>query len=183
MEKFTAFFTKKRIRQTQLVAVYTQTLYEVIEKVFPEIADFLNHQRHFQKSPGITIKDQEWFSYLIFAANILNLYNHFPQEKADDFKMLVIRDVAERFSRREIQVAEEILVEYENYLRDLFNTTQNLTKATALALFNKFGLNECQQEHYQKLNQPDPVFFKQLCEMVELLFWNWADFLQKYRVV
>jgi hypothetical protein len=74
-------------------------------------------------------------------------------------------------------------VEYENYLNDLHKNTQNLTKATALAMFNKFGLNECQQEHYQKLNQPDPVFFKHLCEMVDLLFWNWEDFLQKYRVV
>ncbi|MCS6980367.1 MAG: hypothetical protein N2050_04385 [Flavobacteriales bacterium] len=183
MEKITAFFTKKRIRQSHLAAVYAQTIFEITEKVFPEIADFLNHQKHFQKSPGISAQDQEWFTYLIFAANILNTHNHLPQEKADDFKLLVIREVAERFSRRDVQVAEDILVEYEKYVGDLLKVHQNLTKATAMALFYRFGLNECQQEHYQKLNQPDPVFFKQLCEMVDLLFWNWKDFLTRFRVV
>ncbi|MCS6981481.1 MAG: hypothetical protein N2110_07915 [Flavobacteriales bacterium] len=183
MEKLTALFTKRKIRRNALVAVFCQTIYEVVEKVFPELADFLNNQKHFQKSPEIKTEDQEAFTYLIFAANILKLYNHFPQEKADDLKLLIIHEIAERFSRRDMQVAEEIIVEYEKYLSDLLKTSQNLTKALALAVFFKFNLNECQHEHYQKLNQPDPVFFKQLCDLLELLFWNWDDFLNRYRVV
>jgi len=176
-------FGKKRIKKNQLVSIYTQTIYEVVERVFPEIVDFLNHQKHFKKSPEIKPENQEWFSYLIFTANILNMYNILPQDKADDLKLLIIRDVAERFSRRVPQVAEDIIVEYEKYLEELIKKTQNIVKATALAMFYKFELNECQIEHYQKINQPDPVFFKQLCEMTELLFWNWEDFLQKYKVV
>lgn len=175
-------FGKKKIKKEKVVEIYVDTIFDVIERGFPEIAEFINEEKQFTKSPQIGQEDFEWFTYIIYGGNALNLYNYFDQETADDLKLLIIHEVAERYTKRDKQIAEEIILEYEKFLQEIQNKTKNTVKTISTALFNKFELNNYQDEHYQRLNAPNPVFFKELNEMMELFVWNWEDFLQKYKI-
>jgi len=175
-------FGKKKIQKEKVVQIYVDTIFDVIERGFPEIAEFINEEKQFTKSPQIGKEDFEWFTYIIYGGNLLNLYDHFDLETADDLKMLIIREVAERYTKRDQVVAEEIILEYERFLTDIQAKNKNTVKTISQALFHKFELNDYQDEHYQRLNAPNPVFFKELNEMMELFVWNWEDFLQKYKI-
>lgn len=176
------FFKKNKIKQSQLVQIYTDNLYDVIEKAFPEVAGFINEEKQFEKAPQIGAQDFEWFSYIIYGGNVLNLYNHFDDATADTLKYKIIAEVAERYTKRDTQIAEEIILEYEKFLSDIQNKTNDVAKTISLALFYKFELNNFQDEHFQKLNTPNPVFFKELTDMMELFVWNWSEFLDKYKI-
>lgn len=175
-------FGKKKIKKEKAVEIYVDTIFDVIERGFPEIADFINEEKQFSKSPQIGKDDFEWFTYIIFGGNVLNLQDHFDAVTADDLKLLIIREVAERYTKRDQHIAEEIILEYEKFLQEIQGKTKNVVKTISLALFHKFELNDYQDEHYQRLNAPNPVFLKELNEMMELFVWNWEDFLQKYRI-
>jgi len=175
-------FGKKKIKKEKAVEIYVDTIFDVIERGFPEIASFINEEKQFNKSPQIGQEDFEWFTYIIYGGNVLNLYEYFEQEQADDMKMLIVREVAERYTKRDQHIAEEIILEYEKFLLEIQKKNKNIVKTISLALFNKFELNNYQDEHYQRLNAPNPVFLKELNEMMELFVWNWEDFLQKYRI-
>ncbi|MCG9912385.1 MAG: hypothetical protein MH137_13915 [Flavobacteriales bacterium] len=175
-------FGKKKIQKEKVVQIYVDTIFDVIERGFPEIVEFINNEKQFTKSPQLGKEDFEWFTYIIYGANVLNLYEHMDTETADDLKLLIIREVAERYTKRDQVVAEEIILEYEGFLRDLYGKTKNIVKTISLALFNKFELNNYQDEHYQRLNAPNPVFLKDLNEMMELFVWNWEDFFTKYKI-
>ncbi len=176
-------FGKKKIKKDRLVQTYVDTIFDVIERGFPEVAEFINEEKQFTKSPRIGEEDFEWFTYIIYGGNMINLYNYFDTDTADDLKVLIIREVAERYTRKDQQIAEEIILEYEKFLTDTHSKTKNVVKTISTALFHKFELNHYQDEHYQRLNEPNPMFFKELNEMMELFVWNWEDFLQKYKVV
>ena len=176
------FFKKNKIKHEQLVQVYTDNLFDVIEKGFTEVAGFINEEKQFEKTPQIGPADFEWFTYIIYGGNILNLYNYFEPEVADTLKYKIIREVAERYSKRDTQIAEDIILEYEKFLNDIQRKTNDVSKPIALALFYKFQLNDYQSEHFQKLNTPNPVFFKELTDMMSLFIWNWPDFLEKFKV-
>lgn len=179
---FSGLFGRKKIKKEKVVETYVDTIFDVIERGFPEIAEFINEEKQFSKSPQIGKDDFEWFTYIIFGGNVLNLYDYFDAEMADDLKLLIIHEVAERYTKRDQHIAEEIILEYEKFLHDIQNKTKNTVKTISLALFHKFELNDYQDEHYQRLNAPNPVFLKELNDMMELFVWNWEDFLQKYRI-
>lgn len=176
-------FGKKKIKQKKLVQVYVNTIYDVIERGYPEIAEFINEEKEFQKKPQLTNQEMEWFMYIVYGANMLKLYDYFDAETADNLKLLIVKEIAEKYSDKEVEIAEDIIVEYEKYLNDINKNTKNIIKTMSLAIFNKYELNDYQTEHYQKLNQPNPVFQKELNAMVELFIWNWEDFLAKYKIV
>jgi hypothetical protein len=175
-------FGKKKIKEDKLIQIYVDTIYDVIEKGFPEIAEFINEEKQFDKSPAIGTEDMEWFMYIIYGANMLKLYDHFDEPVADSLKFKIVKEVAERYTTREVNIAEDMIIEYEKFLREQYSKTKNIFKTISLAIFYKFQLNEYQKEHYQKLNAPNPVFFKELNEMSELFIWNWDDFLAKYKI-
>jgi hypothetical protein len=50
-------------------------------------------------------------------------------------------------------------------------------------VFYKYGLNEFQIDHFQKLNAPNPLVVKSLSEITGNFIWNWEDVLQKYKLV
>lgn len=176
------FLKRNKVSRDKLVQIYTDNLFDVIERGFPEVAEFINTEKQFEKSPQIGQADFEWFSYIIYGGNMLNLYQYFDEEEADDLKYKIIAEVAERYTKRDRVVAEDMILEYEKFLTDIQRKTSDVSKTISLALFYKFQLNDYQNEHFQKINTPNPVFFKELNEMMELFIWNWPEFLNKYKI-
>lgn len=175
-------FGKKKIKGSELAPLYVATIYDVIEKGFPEIAGYINEEKEFQKSPNLSGAENEWFLYIVYAGNIINLDNYFEKPKAEELSRLISREVIKSMGK-DPEIVDTVLYDYELFLRNLFAQTKNLVKAMSLAIFHKYDLNKYQKDHFQKLNSPNPVVMKELNDMVEFFLWNWEDYLAKYKVV
>lgn len=175
-------FGKKKIKGAELVPTYVNAIYEVIEKGFPEIAGYINEEKEFQKSPNLSGKENEWFLYIVYAGNMINLDNHFKKAEAEELSRLIAVEVVKKMGK-DPEVIDGILYDYEVFLRTLLGQTKNLVKSMSLAIFHKYDLNKYQKDHFQKLNSPSPIVMKELNEMVEFFLWNWEDYLSKYKVV
>lgn len=175
-------FGKKKVRVEELAPQYVSTIYEVVEAGFSEIAGYINEEKEFEKSPKLSDKENEWFLYIVYAGNLVNLDSHFEKKQADQINSVLSREIIKALGK-DPDIAIEILIDYETFLRSLLGEPKNLVKAMSLAIFHKYDLNKYQKEHFQKLNSPSPIVMKELAEMVEFFLWNWLDYLSKYKVV
>jgi hypothetical protein len=175
-------FGKKKVKATELVPTYVAAIYDVIENGFPEIAGYINEEKEFDKSPNLSDKEHEWFLFIIYAGNMINLENHFEKQQATALSSMISKEVI-RFLKKDPEVTDSILYDYEVFLRNLLSQTKSINKSLSLAIFHKYDLNKYQKEHFQKLNTPSPIVMKELNEMVDFFMWNWEDYLAKYKVV
>lgn len=175
-------FGKKKVKVTELTPTYVSTIYEVVNEAFPEVAGYINEEKEFQRSPNVTAEENEWFLYIVYAANLVNTSNYFEKEEAEilvqKFSMEIIQAMG-----KDPEIVDGILYDYQVFIRELFQQNKSLAKSMSLAIFHKYDLNKYQKEHFQKLNTPSPMVMKELTEITELFLWNWDDYLTKYKVV
>jgi len=175
-------FGKKKVTAEELAPLYVSTIYGAINHGFPIVTEFLNEDAEFVRPPGINPVNDEWFIYIIFSANLFNISQFFSAEQAADLSRIFSSEIT-RMLGKDPETDDQILYDYMEFLKGLNAKEKNLARAMALAIFHKYDLNSFQQEHFQKLNAPNPSILKELQDMVALFLWNWEDYLNKYKVI
>lgn len=178
-----SFVGKKKLKEQHVAKVFVSTINELAEESFPTLSDFLNEVPELESSPAITPDQIEWFLYIIFSSNLYNLKFHFEAEQLNRMRILVIDEFIESLEGRDHDLTLEHINNYEDYIAAIEKRNGDLAKSIATALFNKFGLNNCQVDHFQKMNTPNPIIIKSIEEVTKNFIWNWTDFLDKYKVV
>lgn len=51
------------------------------------------------------------------------------------------------------------------------------------AVFFKYNLNDYQEEYFRQMKTPNPIFLKNLDEVMRHFLWDWEVFNEKYKVV
>ena len=59
---------------------------------------------------------------------------------------------------------------------------ENLEKAMAKSIFVKYNLNEYQGDLLKNQNEPNPVLFNELKNLLSHFIWDWDEFLEKCKV-
>ena len=135
------------------------------------------------ESPKIKHNQVEWFLYIVFSTNLHNLNYHFESSQLNRLRILVIDEFIESLEGREHDLTLEQINNYEEYIISLDTVINDLPKSMATAIFNKYGINNCQLDHFQKINTPNPIIIKSIEEATKNYIWNWPDFLDKYKMV
>ena len=177
------FIGKKKLREQHVANVFVSTINELAEESFPTLAEYLNEAPELETSPSIKANQLEWFLYIVFSANLYNLKFHLEAGQLNRMRILVIDQFIESLEDRNHDQTLEHINNYEDYIAVLDKTNGDLTKSIATALFNKYGLNNCQVDHFQKINMPNPIIIKSIEEAAVNFIWNWTDFLEKYKIV
>ena len=178
---FSKLFGKKKKTIAEIAPDYVHLIQEATAEGFPIIADLLNEEMEFAKSPHIEADSNLWFRYIVFAGNLLNVETYFSPEEADAIKQVLIPQITASLGA-DPDTADVILVDYMEFLRNLNKTQKNLVHSMAMAIFQKYELNEYQTEHFQKLTAPNPKVMKELTEIVGLFLWNWKAYLETFKV-
>ncbi len=178
-----SLFGKKRLREQHVANVLVGTINELAEETFPTLADFLNEVPELKESPKIKPNQIEWFLYIVFSANLYNLKFHFESNQLNRMRILIIDEFIESLENREHDLTLEHINNYEEYIAGIDRNTGDLPKAVATAIFNKFGINNCQVDHFQKMNTPNPIIIKSIEDATKNYIWNWSDLLEKYKMV
>lgn len=178
-----SLFGKKRLKEEYVSKVFVSTINGLALESFPILRDYLNDVPELKCSPQIKKDQIEWFLYIVFSANLYNLKNYFSADQHNRMRILVIDEFIESLQG---QAHDEVLGHinvYEDYIATLDRSeNEGLGKIIALAIFQKYGLNECQIDHFQKMNKPNPIVIKAISEITENFIWNWDDLLENYKL-
>ncbi len=178
-----SLFGKKRLKEQHVAKVFVGTINELAEETFPTLSEFLNEVPELMQSPKIKPNQIEWFLYIVFSANLYNLKFHFESNQLNRMRILVIDEFIESLSGRDHDLTLEQINNYEDYISGLDRRLDDLPKAIATAIFNKYGMNDCQVDHFQKMNTPNPIIIKSIEDATKNYIWNWSDLLEKYKMV
>lgn len=182
MIKFLGLLSKKKkISSLKTANLLVATLDEVIVNGFVEIQDFINNNNNLERNPNLTTKDIRWFRLIVFVGNLKMIPTFFEDELAEQLHNQFLDIMAEKMEG-ENDIALEQLVDYETYLSDLLQKSDNCIEAMATAVFDKYNINDFQVNLFKRKNEPNPVFFQELKNLMSHFIWNWEDFLSKQKI-
>ncbi len=145
MLKFFGISKKKKISQDKITTLFVSVLNEVIINGYVEIQDFINNNNNLERSPKLNDDDIKWFRLIVFAGNLKMLPSFFDDEQAEQLHNLLLDKMPKKING-ENEIILEQLLDYNIYLSDLLQKSDNCIEAMAKAVFDKYKINEYQVE-------------------------------------
>jgi len=177
-----ATLIKKKLTNNQVANIFINTLFESIDKGFPDVAHFINEDVAFVRSPAVDIHDSCEFSLIVIVGN-LSFLERVSGDIEHDKKLKAL--VLEKLSAIYQMTPESfgrLVKEYNSFIRRINFPSKNIIYGMSRAVFYKYQLNAFQDDYFMRLNTPNPLFLKRLDEVMESFLWNWEAFLKKYRI-
>jgi hypothetical protein len=179
-----SLFGKKRLKEEYVAKVFVSTINGLAMESFPILKDYLNDVPELKCSPEIEDNQLEWFLYIVFSANLYHLKDHFDTDQHNRMRILVIDEFIESLEDQSHDKVLSHINLYEDYVAGLDRSqSDDLGRIMALAIFQKYGLNKCQDDHFQNINQPNPTIIKAISEITDSFIWNWDDLLGNFKLV
>lgn len=172
---------KKKINSLETTRLFVTTLDEVIVNGFVEIQDFINNNNNLERNLNLSENDIRWFRLIVFVGNLKMIPEFFGQDQAEDLHNQLLDLMAEKIEG-ENDVALEQLGDYCTYMGDLLQKSDNCIEAMATAVFDKYNINDFQVNLFKRKNEPNPVFFQELKNLMTHFIWNWEDFLSQHKI-
>lgn len=172
---------KKKISEEKVANIFINTIFELVDKSFPDVAEVINSDPEFAVRPNISAEDSDKFLITILAGNLKLLTQDFAEGKDDHIREHVFPKLATVFGVEEKEIRQRIKNE-QDYMTKINYPSKNVHYAMSKALFYKYDLNVYQKEYFKNLNTPNPIFLKHLDELVEQFIINWEDFQDKYKI-
>lgn len=172
---------KKKVSDEKLANVFVNGLFNSIDKGFPIVAEFINDDPVFVKSPNILKSNNYEFSLIIIVGNLSFLENSFHSDQVDRLKLIVYNKLSKAY---EMPTNDFIILlkNYKSLICRLNRPSKNMIYAMSKGIFDKYALYDYQDEYFKRMQVPNPLFLKRMDEIVENFIWNWGAFLKKYRL-
>jgi len=172
---------RKKVSDDKLANVFINGLFKTIDEGFPVVADFINDDAAFVKSPGIAHNQSYEFSLIVIVGNLSFLESAFEPEQADRVEKLVYQKLAKAY---EMEVGEfkQLLKDYKSLMWRLNHPSKNMIYAMSKAVFDKYALYNYQDEYFKRMQSPNPLFLKRMDEIIENFIWDWDAFFKKYKL-
>lgn len=182
MIKFLGLLSKKKkINSLKTTKLLVTALDEVIVKGFVEIQDFINNNNNLERSPNLSENDIRWFRLIVFVGNLKMIPVFFEEDQAENLHNQLLDLMSEKIGG-ESNIALEQLGDYCTYIDDLLRKSDNCIEAMATAVFDKYDINDFQVNLFKRKNEPNPVFFHELKNLMTHFIWNWEEFLSQYKI-
>ena len=172
---------KKKISEEKVANIFVNTIFNMVENSFADVAEVINSDPEFEQRPKISSNDYSKFLLIILSGNLELLTNHFLEGKDDRIRALIYPKLAQIFEISEEKV-KELIKENQSYMKRVNYPSKNVHYAMSKAIFFKYKLNDFQKEYFKNLDTPNPIFLKHLDDLVEQFIINWEDFQEKYKV-
>jgi hypothetical protein len=172
---------KKKLSDNQLANVFMNGLLEVVENGFGEVAQLINEDPAFVKSPEISVSDNAQFTMVILTANISSLENTFEADQAVRIEQLIFEKLGKMMGV-DAASAEKTVRDYQKFMHRVNHPSKNMIYAMSKAVFAKYGLNDFQDEYFRRMQAPNPLFLKRMDAVVVNFLWDWDAFFKKYRI-
>jgi hypothetical protein len=177
-----AIFGKKKVKENVVANIFVNTILNTIDSGFIDVVGVINDAPEFTTSPNLTINNDDAFVLIILAANLNYIPANLKNQQDERLKQLIITKFSNAFGVEEEQL-KEVIGNYQCYLAKVNHPSKNTRYAMSKAIFGKYHLNQFQDEYFQNMNSPNPMFLKRLDEVLESFLWNWDTYTDKFHIV
>ena len=177
-----AIFGKKKLTDEKVANIIVNTTIETVEKGWPEVAGFFNDSPELVSNPNVSEHDLGKFLMIVIAGNFDFIPNHFPNGHDREIIRRCIEKFAQVFDIPKEEFASK-LKEYRTFMGRINRPSKNTIYAMSKAVFFKYKLNDFQEEFFKNAKTPNPIFTKNLDEIMKMFLWDFEAFNEKFKVV
>ena len=172
---------KKRLSDTQLANVFLNGIFEIVDNGFVEVVDLINEDLAFVTSPAIPAEQNGQFTMIVVVANISTLETTFETVQANRIEKIIFEQMGSLMGVSAAE-AEAKVREYQKFMQRINHPSKNMIYAMSKAVFQKYNLNDFQDEYFKRLQSPNPLFLKRMDQIMINFLWDWDSFFKKYKI-
>ena len=172
---------RKKVSDDKLANVFINGLLSASQQGFPMIAEFMNEDPSFVKSPEIDPENHDEFTFILFVGNLSFLESSFDPEQANNVERCIFEKLAKIYNLT-ISETKKLVKDYQSLILRLNHPSKNMLYGMSKVIFDKYELYNYQDEYFRRMQSPNPLFLKRLDEIVENFIWDWDEFFKKYKL-
>lgn len=172
---------KKRLSDKQLANVFLNGIFEIVDNGFVEVVDLINEDLAFVSSPSIPVDRNGQFTMIVVVANISSLETTFETVQANRIEKIIFEQMGSLMGVSAVD-AEAKVREYQKFMQRINHPSKNMVYAMSKAVFQKYDLNDFQDEYFKRLQSPNPLFLKRMDQIMVNFLWDWDSFFKKYKI-
>jgi hypothetical protein len=172
---------KKRLSDNQVANIFINALFDTVDNGFKEVAQLINEDTAFVRSPEIADKENGEFALIVIVGNLSFLESTFEAEEAARIERIIFEKLAAMYEMTILDFTKMIR-EYQSFIARINHPSKNMIYGMSKALFHKYGLNEFQDDYFRRMQAPNPLFLKRMDEVIGNFIWNWDAFFKKYKL-
>ena len=172
---------KKKLSDNQVANVFINSIFDSVDNGFLEVAQLINEDIAFVKSPEIGEKDNGEFGLIVIVGNLSFLESTFDADQAGRVEKIVFEKLAKMYDMSEVDFCK-LIREYQSFISRVNHPSKNMVYGMSKAVFHKYNLNEVQDEYFRRMQAPNPLFLKRMDEIMINFIWNWDAFFKKYKM-
>jgi hypothetical protein len=174
-------FGKKKLTEDKLANVYVNSIMDMIDNGFGDVAGLINDDPDFVLPPNISAEDSDKFLLVVIVGNLAFLPEHFDSEQENRLKFAIIEKFSMVFGMDD-EVFYKHVKEYSSFMSRVNHPSKNILYGMSKAVFHKYQLNDFQEKYFKEMNAPNPIFLKRLDDLMSHFIWDWNVFLEKYKI-
>ena len=163
---------KKKLSDNQVANVFINSIFDSVDNGFLEVAQLINEDIAFVKSPEIGEKDNGEFGLIVIVGNLSFLESTFDADQAGRVEKIVFEKLAKMYDMSEADFCK-LIREYQSFISRVNHPSKNMVYGMSKAVFHKYNLNEVQDEYFIRMQAPNPLFLKRMDEIMINFIWNW----------
>lgn len=172
---------KRKLSDDQVSNVFINALFDVVENGFIEVSELINEDLAFVKSPNIEPNLNGEFALIIIAANLSSLESTFDADQAVRVEQLIFEKLGKVYNMSTSDF-QSLAREYQSFIARVNYPSKNLVYGMSKAMFEKYKLNDFQDDYFRRMQAPNPLFLKRMDEVMTNFIWNWDAFFKKYKM-
>jgi hypothetical protein len=177
-----SFLTKKKLTEDKLADSFVYGILQLVDEGFPAVAEMINADPEFETSPSVQAEKADKFLMIVLAGNLQLISCQFH-----DYRDVRLTDkmLSRLSSLLEIEKdkLKQHISSYQAFINRVNQPSKNTLYGMSKAVFYKYDLNTCQTEYFRKMNSPNPLFFKRLCDIMNNFVWEWDQVSATYKIV
>jgi hypothetical protein len=175
-------FGRKKLTTERAAHMFSHHIIETVETGFPELAGFINDSPEFISNPNIQPGDFGKFLMIVIAGNFTYISQYFTEGQDKEIIENCVQKMAPAFGMTPTEFSLKIK-EYKDCMARANHPSKNIIYAMSKGVFLKYGLNDYQEEYFRQMKTANPIFLKNMDELMKNFLWDWEAFNDKYKVV
>lgn len=172
---------RKKLSDDQLANIFVNALLDVVDNGFREVAELINEDVAFITSPNVDPKHNGEFALIVIVGNLSFLENTFEPDQAERVEKLIFQKLGKMYEMSAADF-ENLVREYQSFITRINHPSKNMIYGMSKAVFEKYKLNDFQDDYFRRMQAPNPLFLKRMDEVVSNFIWDWDAFFKKYKI-
>lgn len=172
---------KRKLSDDKVANIFINAIFDTVDNGFVEVAQLINEDVVFVKSPEILAKDSGEFGLIVLVGNLSFLESTFDSEQASRVEKIILEKLTKVYAMTDAEFTK-LIRDYQAFISRVNHPSKNMIYGMSKAVFYKYKLNDFQDEYFRRMQVPNPLFLKRMDEVMSNFIWNWDAFFKKYKL-